>query len=133
MSSALAEGIGGLRIALAAGYFEEHAEPQAVQAAARVADTLGASTRATVPHAAEARAESPALLEPLEGVRLHAWVGERERPEFVRQSALIANVWTGLGAETALTIAPGRHHFDVIAELAEPGSALVEALIGTEG
>jgi hypothetical protein len=82
---------------------------------------------------AEARAESPALLEPLEGARLHAWVGERERPEFVRQSALIANVWTGLGAETALTIAPGRHHFDVIAELAEPGSALVEALIGTEG
>ena len=82
---------------------------------------------------AEARAESPALLEPLDGVRLHAWVGERERPEFVRQSALIANVWTGLGAETALTIAPGRHHFDVIAELAEPGSALVEALIGTEG
>ena len=83
--------------------------------------------------AAEAQAESPALREPLEGVRLHAWVGERERPEFVRQSALIANVWTGLGAETALTVAPARHHFDVIAEFAEPGSALVEALVGAEG
>jgi acetyl esterase/lipase len=83
--------------------------------------------------AAEARAESPALDEPLDGVRLHAWVGERERPEFVRQSALIVNVWTGLGAQTALTVAPGRHHFDVIAELAEPGSALVEALVGAEG
>lgn len=83
--------------------------------------------------AAEARAESPALGEPLGGVRLHAWVGERERPEFVRQSALIANVWTGLGAETALTVAPGQHHFDVIAELADPESALVEALIGAAG
>ena len=51
----------------------------------------------------------------------------------LRQSALIANVWTGLGAETALTVAPGRHHFDVIAGLAEPNSALVEALVGAEG
>jgi arylformamidase len=83
--------------------------------------------------AAEAQAESPALGEPLDGARLHAWVGESERPEFVRQSALIANVWTGLGAETTLTGAPGRHHFDVIAELVDPGSALVEALVGVEG
>jgi acetyl esterase/lipase len=81
--------------------------------------------------AAEAQAESPALLEPIEGVRLHAWVGGEERPEFQRQSALLANVWTGLGAETALTVAPDRHHFDVIAELADPGSGLVEALVGT--
>jgi AtzE family amidohydrolase len=70
VSSALAEGIGGLRIALAAGYFEEHAEPQAVQAAARVADTLGASTRATVPHAAEARAAAT-IITGVEGAGLH--------------------------------------------------------------
>ena len=45
---------------------------------------------------------------------VHAWVGDDERPEFVRQSELLANVWTGLGADMALTIEPRRHHFDVI-------------------
>lgn len=79
---------------------------------------------------AEAAAESPALLVPREGVRVHAWAGDGERPEFVRQTTLLANVWTGLGAEMAQTIAPGRHHFDVIAPLAEPGSDLVAALLG---
>jgi arylformamidase len=80
--------------------------------------------------AAEAAAESPALLTPRDGVRLHAWVGDAERPEFVRQTTLLANVWTGLGAEMAQTIAPGRHHFDVIEPLIDPGSDLVAALIG---
>jgi acetyl esterase/lipase len=81
----------------------------------------------------EARAESPALLEPVPGARLHAWVGDLERPEFVRQSTLIANVWTGAGAEMAQTIAPARHHFNVIEDLADPGSALVAAVLGDEG
>ena len=52
----LAQGIGGLRVALAAGYFGEHAEPEAVEAAKRVAEALGASSQVTVPHAVEARA-----------------------------------------------------------------------------
>ena len=75
----------------------------------------------------EATAESPALLMPREGTRITAWVGAQERPEFLRQSELIANVWTGCGAETALHVAPGRHHFDVIDDLADPESAMVEA------
>ena len=79
---------------------------------------------------AEARAESPALLEPAEGVELMVWVGAEERPEFLRQSALMATVWRGLGARTALVEARGRHHFDVIAPLAEPDSALTDALLG---
>ena len=64
--------------------------------------------------AAEAAAESPALLEPRPGARLHAWVGDGERPEFVRQTTLIANIWTGLGVEMAQTKEPRRHHFNVI-------------------
>jgi hypothetical protein len=76
----------------------------------------------------EAAAESPALLAPRPGTRLHAWVGADERPEFLRQTALIANVWTGLKAQTSQTVAPGRHHFDVIAPLTDPGSDLVAAL-----
>ena len=79
---------------------------------------------------AEAAAESPALLAPRAGTRLVAWVGQAERSEFVRQSALIANVWRGLGAETDLVVEPDRHHFDVIDGLADPGSALVEAWLG---
>nr|MBA3325206.1 alpha/beta fold hydrolase [Paracoccaceae bacterium] len=77
----------------------------------------------------EAASESPALLAPRAGARVHVWVGADERPEFLRQSALIANIWTGLRAEMSLTVAPGRHHFDVIAPLADPASALVSALI----
>ena len=64
---------------------------------------------------------------------MHVWVGDDERPEFVRQATLLANVWTGLGADMALTIEPGRHHFDVIDGLTDPGSALVEALVGDGG
>jgi hypothetical protein len=80
--------------------------------------------------AAEAAAESPALRLPRPGVRLHAWAGDRERPEFVRQTTLIANIWTGVGADTAQTIEPRRHHFDVIEGLTHPGSGLVEAIAG---
>ena len=79
---------------------------------------------------AEARAESPALLEPREGVRLTCWVGSDERPEFIRQNALLANIWTGLGAVTAAVEQPGRHHFDVIDGLGDPDSPLMEELFG---
>ena len=78
----------------------------------------------------EARAESPALLEVRAAVPVHVWVGADERPEFVRQSELLANVWTGLGVDMRLTIEPGRHHFNVIDGLADPGSDLVEAVVG---
>lgn len=79
---------------------------------------------------AEARAESPALLMPRVGTRLVAWVGQAERSEFVRQSALIANIWRGCGAETDLAVEPDRHHFDVIDGLADPASPLCEAWLG---
>ncbi len=79
---------------------------------------------------ASARAESPALLEPLPGTRLTAWVGADERPEFLRQSALIANIWTGLGADTRLEIVPGRHHFDIIDGLEDPDSPLTADVLG---
>lgn len=79
--------------------------------------------------AGEAAAESTALSAPLPGTRLHAWVGDVERPEFIRQSTLIANIWCGLGADTQQTIEMGKHHFDVIDGLVEPASALVHALI----
>lgn len=77
---------------------------------------------------AEARAESPALLEPLPGTDLCAWVGADERPEFLRQSALIANVWSGLDARITHRIEPDRHHFNVIEGLTSATSPLISTL-----
>ncbi|WP_246154561.1 alpha/beta hydrolase [Methylobacterium oryzihabitans] len=79
----------------------------------------------------EARRESPALLEPRPGATLVAVAGGDELPEFRRQTALMANVWHGLGATTRAVAVPGRHHFDVIDELENPDSAMVAALAGS--
>lgn len=78
---------------------------------------------------AEAAAESPALLRPRPSTGITCWVGADERPEFVRQSELLANVWLGLGVATALRLAEGRHHFDVIDDLTDPDSELVATLL----
>jgi acetyl esterase/lipase len=78
---------------------------------------------------AQAVAESPALLRPLEGARLTCWVGAAERGEFVRQNALLANVWTGLGAMTAVVEEPDRHHFNIVDGLADPDHPLTRALL----
>ncbi|MCV0394576.1 MAG: alpha/beta hydrolase [Rhizobiaceae bacterium] len=76
----------------------------------------------------EARAESPALLEPADGTRLTCWAGAAERGEFVRQNALLANIWTGLGAATEVVEEADRHHFDVVEALGDPDSAMVRSV-----
>ena len=78
---------------------------------------------------AEAQTESPVLLQPMPNIRLTCWVGSAERPEFVRQNALLANIWTGLGAQTCTIEEPGRHHFDVIDGLVDRGHPLVRTLL----
>lgn len=42
---------------------------------------------------------SPALLEPVSGSKLTAWVSGDELPEFIHQSALIVNIWSGFDCE----------------------------------
>lgn len=78
--------------------------------------------------AAEAARESPALLEPLHDTRLVCWAGERETSEFLRQNALLANIWLGLGAETEVVVEPDRHHFNVIDGLTDSHHPLTHAL-----
>lgn len=78
----------------------------------------------------EAEAESPALLRPVAGTRLTCWVGQNERAEFVRQSELLANVWKGVGAETASCAEPDKHHFTIVDGLADPDHPLMQALLG---
>lgn len=80
---------------------------------------------------AEAQTESPVLLQPMPKARLTCWVGSVERPEFVRQNALLANIWTGLGAQTCTIEEPGRHHFDVIDGLVDRAHPIVRTLLAS--
>ena len=86
-------------------------------------------TREVAAAVAEAAAESPALLAPRAGIPVTTWVGGMERPEFIRQSRLLANIWAGLGAATDCVIDPGLHHFDVIERLEQPDSPLLDRLL----
>ena len=78
---------------------------------------------------AEALSQSPALLRPMPDARITCWVGGGERAEFLRQNALLANIWTGLGATTAAVAEPDRHHFNVVDGLADAKHPLVRTLL----
>jgi acetyl esterase/lipase len=77
----------------------------------------------------EVAAESPALLRPIPGIRIGCWVGRSERPEFLRQSRLLANIWTGLGASTSYYAEPNKHHFNILDGLLDPNHPLTMALV----
>lgn len=77
----------------------------------------------------EARAESPVLLAPADGVDLTCWVGADELPAFRQQNQLLADVWHLLGARCEAVEATGKNHFSVVEELADPESALIDCLI----
>lgn len=74
--------------------------------------------------AAEAATESPAHLRPRPDVGVHVWVGADERPAFISQARGLAGAWS-----CDLTIAQGRHHFDVIDPLADSDSSLIRTLL----
>ncbi len=75
--------------------------------------------------AAEAASESPARLRLRQGCAAHVWVGAQERPAFLWQARLLSEEWN-----CPWTAAAGRHHFDVIDDLADPNSALLDACLG---
>lgn len=62
--------------------------------------------------------ESPALLKPHLNIPVDCIVGADERPEFIRQNDLLANIWRGMGVSTSSHHVKGKHHFDVIDDLA---------------
>jgi hypothetical protein len=80
-------------------------------------DTLGLD-------AAEAQAESPLRQAKPAGVAVTVWVGADERPALLDQARRLADAW-----QANLVTMPGKHHFDVIDALADPGSAMVSALL----
>lgn len=73
---------------------------------------------------ARAAALSPALLAPDLAGDLLCIVGADELPELRRQTHLLANVWTGLGATAHALEMPGEHHFSILEALRAPGTAL---------
>lgn len=77
----------------------------------------------------EAAAESPALMRPLPNKRLFCWAGGNERAEFIRQNALLASMWLGLGAETGAYAEPDKHHFSIVDGLMDPDHLLVKTLL----
>ncbi len=76
--------------------------------------------------AEEAGSESPLLQQPVCEIPVTAWVGAMERPVFIDQSRWLSENWP----LADLAIAPQKHHFDVIDDLALPESALIQALLG---
>lgn len=75
--------------------------------------------------AAEVAHESPTRLARRAGVQAHVWVGGQERPAFLWQARTLSEDWN-----CPWTVAAGRHHFDVIDDLRDPQSALMETLLG---
>jgi 1-carboxybiuret hydrolase len=70
VSALLAQDIGGLRVAIAGGYFQNNVFPEAVEAVARVAKALGAAHTVEIPEAARARAAAY-VITATEGASLH--------------------------------------------------------------
>ena len=70
VSALLAEGIDGLRIAMAGGYFQNNVFPEATGAIARIAKALGTTRRIEIPEAARARAAAY-VITTTEGASLH--------------------------------------------------------------
>lgn len=77
----------------------------------------------------EAYRESPALATPIKDISAAFWVGAAERPEFLRQSRLIAEAWERHGALVTDVYEPGKNHFSVIESLADSTSPLVKELV----
>jgi arylformamidase len=79
----------------------------------------------------EARRLSPALMRPTTAAPVLCAVGAAETSEFVRQTELLWDAWPDNRprGSTGPLLIPGRHHFDVVVDFADPGSALTRATL----
>ena len=76
----------------------------------------------------QARRLSPVAIPPATTAPLYTAVGGDESDEFKRQNALIARAWRYAFAGDIPM--PGRNHFTVVEELANPDSALFKGAMG---
>lgn len=78
----------------------------------------------------EAMLESAVLHRPARPVPYCCWVGGGERPEFIRQSKLMAHMWGGLDMPASCVVDGDLNHFTVLDGLCDPRSKITEALLG---
>jgi hypothetical protein len=76
----------------------------------------------------EVRTESPSFLEPI-NVPMDFWVGAEERPEFIRQTRLITEVWSSKQSNIRNIFEAGKEHFSVFDALSDANSNLTQALL----
>ena len=65
----------------------------------------------------------------LPGQRVGCWVGEQRKARIPRQSRLLSNMWTGLGASAGDWAEPNKHHFNILDGLLDPNHPLTMALV----
>lgn len=78
---------------------------------------------------ASARASSPLFWPAPKGRVLDIVVGGAELPEFLRLAHVMADTWGAAGVPTRYEEVPGAHHFNVVAPLADPMSAMTGRLV----
>ncbi len=78
---------------------------------------------------AAVKALSPLARRPLGDVPVHILVGADEPPAFLEQSKSLAQAWSPHLSALTSRQAPGRDHFDVLDELADPASPSFKCLM----
>ena len=78
----------------------------------------------------ESHAESPLLRTPRPEIDLVCLAGADERPEFIRQNAILPLAWQGLGANCHSQLLAGHNHFTIIETMTQPDSRLCELVDG---
>ncbi len=78
-----------------------------------------------------ARRNSPVLLRPAGAAPLVIALGALESDEFHRQAKLLADTWSAI--PTTVMPVEGCHHYNILLELAEPGTPLMRAALGLMG
>jgi arylformamidase len=91
-----------------------------------LATSVNQSLRLT---AGEARRWSPIHWPPPPRAVLDAVVGAEETGEHRRQCRAMVDAWSAAGAAARYEEMPGRNHFDVIAPLADPDSAMTRRIV----
>ncbi|MBI2469368.1 MAG: alpha/beta hydrolase, partial [Candidatus Rokubacteria bacterium] len=76
---------------------------------------------------------SPIHLAPRARAPLLLPVGALEGPEYHRQTYHLAAAWGGRHVACDVLDLPGIHHFSIVSQLEDPGSALSGAILGQMG
>ena len=78
----------------------------------------------------ESRAESPMLRTPRPEIDLVCVAGADERPEFIRQNAILPLAWQGLGVNCHSQLLAGHPHFSILDTMAQADSRLCDLVDG---